>query len=112
MGNADGKFSTAVALGQTRRKVATHDPRFFFKGFLTPGHDFLPLLAQPINPQPHHIPRPQIDGRLLPEPHAWRRARRNDIARLQTHEPTQIADQMSYTENHRLRCSILITLSI
>src|SRR6267154_215666 len=112
MGNTDGKFSAAVALGKVRRKMVPHVARFFAKGFLTPRHNFLALLAKPVNSQPHHISRPQIHRRLLPEPHAWRRARRNNVAGLQTHEPAQIAHQMSYAENHRLRRPVLVALSI
>src|SRR5438105_374904 len=101
MGNTDGKFSAAVALGQARRKMAPHDTRFFAKGFLTPRHYFLSLLAESVNSQPHHISRPQIDRRLLPESHSRWRARRNNVAGLQTHEPAQIAHQMSHAEHHR-----------
>jgi len=100
-GNTDGKFSAAVALGEVRRKMAPHDARFFAKGFLTPRHHFLPLLAKPVNSQPHHISRPQIHGRLLPSPTPGGVPVEIIVARLQAHEPAQIAHQMSRAEHHR-----------
>src|SRR5579871_1219638 len=112
VGNAYGKFPAAAAFREARREMAAYDPSFLAKRFLTPRHYFLLLLPKPIDSQPHHISRPQIHRRLLSEPDSRRRARRNNVARLQTHEPAQITHQMRHAENHRLRRSVLITLSI
>src|SRR5579871_3195755 len=92
VGNAYGKFPAAAAFREARREMAAYDPSFLAKRFLTPRHYFLLLLPKPIDSRRH--------------------ARRNNVARLQTHEPAQITHQMRHAENHRLRRSVLITLSI
>jgi hypothetical protein len=52
----------------------------------------LTLLTQPLHAKPNNIARPQIHRRLLSQANSRRRARRNNISRLETHKPAQIAN--------------------
>lgn len=52
-----------------------------------PRNDRLPLLTQPLNSKPNNISRTQINGRLLSKPNSRRRPCRDNISRMQAHEP-------------------------
>src|SRR6185295_9473290 len=63
----------------------------------------LALRAQAVDREIHHVAFFEVDRvRLLAEADAGRRARRDDVARLEHHELAQVPDEMLHVEDHRL----------
>src|SRR3569833_2726351 len=66
-----------------------------------PGNDLLLLLTQLLDPQPHGIPGLQEYGdELLAGAYPGWCTGRDDVARLQCHEPARVAHQLGNTKNH------------
>src|SRR5512133_3774417 len=66
-----------------------------------PRMDFLRLLAEPGNAQAHHVARLQVNrGWLAAHAHARRGPGADQVARVQRHEPADVADQLRDAEDH------------
>src|SRR5215204_7122282 len=68
----------------------------------------LPLFAESRDAKAHFLALPQVHRRLHAVADAGRRARRDDVARAQAHEPAQVADEERDVEHHRARVPGLI----
>src|SRR5437016_4476893 len=78
-----------------------------------PRDHVLLLLAELVDTQTHRIARLEIDRRGFPA-HAYtrRRARRDDVPRLEGHETTDVADQRGNAEDHGPRVAGLHALAV
>src|SRR5260370_14603142 len=81
-------------------------------GTLRPGEDPLALLAEPLNPERNMIAGLEEALRLHPHAAAGRRARRNDVARLQNHEMRDVGNELLHVEDHRRGRPLLHALAI
>src|ERR1035437_6843938 len=70
------------------------------------------LGPQAFNTQAHGLPGAQVHRRLLPQPDTGWRAGGDDVARLQTHETTQVGNQEFAPVNHGRCTTILVAFSI
>ena len=64
--------------------------------------DGLPLLAQALDAEFHHIAGLQEHRRLHAQPDAGRRAGRNDVAGMQRHELVEVGHEEGDAVDHRL----------
>src|SRR5665213_898588 len=64
---------------------------------ILPLHHLLPLLAQPLNPQRHHVALFQEHRRLHAEADARRRTGDDDVARVHDEKLRAVPDPVSYT---------------
>src|SRR5208337_4261909 len=64
------------------------------------GDDALRLPPEPRDSERNRVARPQEDRRLLTEAHARRRARGDDVPRLEDHELRDVGDEGFCAENH------------
>src|SRR5687767_15008161 len=62
----------------------------------------LALLAEAGHAQPDLVALAQVNRRLHAVAHSRRRAGRDDVAGVKTHEAAQVTDQEGHTEDHRL----------
>src|SRR5450631_20397 len=76
------------------------------------GQHSLVLFSQSFDSEPHLIAGLQIVRRFLSHAYTGRSSCRNDVARLQTHEAAEIADEMRYAEDHGASRSVLIVMAV
>src|SRR3954451_22824508 len=76
------------------------------------SHGCLALLPEAGDAQTHGLTWLQVKRWLLTEADSGRRAGRDHVAGLQAHELADVADQMSYPEDHRSRAAVLIALAV
>src|SRR5271166_6744870 len=77
------------------------------------GDDALRLLAEPLDAEPHRLPRLQEHRlRLDAEADTRWRAGRDDVTRLQRDEVADVADDLADAEDHRLGRAVLIAMAV
>src|SRR5262249_61027175 len=102
-----GGAPTPVALADARI------PRTLARLPALEGDDVLPLLAESGDAERHDVARLEIDRLgFHPQPHARRRARRDDIAWKQRHVLRDVRHEIGHAEDHGARVAALALLTV